>query len=348
MSELSGLILASSEAQDELAPISGCAAAHTTPVANRPLVQFAYSAIRDAGIDRVAIMVSSRTREAVRSALAGIAGPEPVWIETPEPLEFEDSLLVAADFLRDRPFAVQRGDTILLNPLGPLIDEFALRSADALLLTLAGTPSEPQPVRLVQGAASTLPAPGALAGVHLLGPRALEAAALAAESGGSPDVLGVAGVLRDLGGRVASRGVAGGWNYDGTIDHLLEANRMVLDALEGGPNRVTAEGVRIEGRVSVHPSALVERSTIRGPAVIGAGAVIRDAFIGPYSSIGARARIEGAEIQHSLILPAALIRHPGGRLDASVVGEGAIVSRDFGLPASLRVRVGEGTEIRLA
>ena len=76
-------------------------------------------------------------------------------------------------------------------------------------------------------------------------------------------------------------------------------------------------------------------------------AEISDAYIGPYSSIGAKVVIENAEVEHSIILPGASIKHLGGRLEASVVGPGARIFRDFRLPRALRLNVGEGAEIAL-
>jgi hypothetical protein len=57
--------------------------------------------------------------------------------------------------------------------------------------------------------------------------------------------------------------------------------------------------------------------------------------------------IENAEVEHSIILPGASIRHLGGRLEASVVGPRARIFRDFRLPRAYRVNVGEGAEIAI-
>ncbi len=88
-------------------------------------------------------------------------------------------------------------------------------------------------------------------------------------------------------------------------------------------------------------------SVVVGPTVIGPNVQIADAYIGPYTAIGADARIEGAEIERSIIAPGASITHVGGRLVASVVGRDARVFRDFSLPRALRLRVGAGTEVAL-
>ena len=68
-----------------------------------------------------------------------------------------------------------------------------------------------------------------------------------------------------------------------------------------------------------------------------AAAEIRDAFVGPYSAVGAEVRLEGAELEHSIVLDHAVIRHIGHRLEDSLVGSGATVTRDFAflVPAAL-------------
>ena len=97
----------------------------------------------------------------------------------------------------------------------------------------------------------------------------------------------------------------------------------------------------------IHEQAIVRSSVIVGPTVIGPGARIADAYIGPYTSVGPGAQIEGAEIERSIISAGASIMHIGGRIVSSVVGRDARVFRDFSLPRALRLRVGDGTEVAL-
>ena len=66
--------------------------------------------------------------------------------------------------------------------------------------------------------------------------------------------------------------------------------------------------------------------------VIGPGAVVRDSYIGPYSSIGADTVIEGTEIEHSIVLPRAELRFVGTRIESSVIGRGARIVRSFRPP----------------
>ena len=82
--------------------------------------------------------------------------------------------------------------------------------------------------------------------------------------------------------------------------------------------------------------------------MIGGGAELIDTFIGPYSAIGPAARLEGAEVDHSIVLSGAAIHHLGHRIEASVVGAGAQVARDFGMPTAVRLQVGRYSTVMLA
>src|SRR3954453_9246290 len=88
----------------------------------------------------------------------------------------------------------------------------------------------------------------------------------------------------DGGLRIEPHVVRGWWKDTGQLADILEANRLILEDLE---ERIEGELVdsRVEGRVVIEAGAVLERSTVRGPTIIGAGSRIVDAYIGPYSAI---------------------------------------------------------------
>ena len=149
-------------------------------------------------------------------------------------------------------------------------------------------------------------------------------------------------------GRVQRETTAAWWGYDGTPAKLLEGNRLALDQVAGARPRGTVEDSEIGARVTVHPTARVRSSVIRGPAVIGAAARISDAYIGPHTSIGDHVVVEGAEVEDSVVLHGATIRHLPERLQGSIVGRDVKLFRDFRLPKAYRLVVGTGAEIALA
>jgi glucose-1-phosphate thymidylyltransferase len=133
----------------------------------------------------------------------------------------------------------------------------------------------------------------------------------------------------------------------GGQEGLLEGNRRMLEMLRGDAERSAYPTAELQGPVKVHPSARIEHSLIRGPAVIGPGSCLSHAYVGPYTSIGADVTIEGSQIEHSIVFDGAEVRHVGARLESSVVGRGARIQRSFGLPTTMQLSVGDGAEVTL-
>jgi len=348
-----GLLLAASTRDDELTALAGTRAAHRLPVANQPLLTYGLAAMQASGVEDVAVIVSPGTAAEVRTLLsAATDGALRIGcIDAGEPKGLVHALRAADHFLDERPVMVHLGDALVSRPLTQLFEELAESGGDALMLVRNAAEFGQQapmaaarPLRLVADKPIP-PDEQALAGVFVLGPGAIEAAL------SLPDDAGVAEIIEAIGesgGRLETRIVNGSWKYTGEVDGLLSANRMVLDEIESELAGCDLSHARIEGRVQIHPTALIERSTIRGPAVIGPRAVLQDAFVGPYSAVGAEVRLEGAELEHSIVLDHAVIRHIGHRLEDSLVGSGATVTRDFAFPSGLRLRVGRRAEVLLA
>jgi glucose-1-phosphate thymidylyltransferase len=289
--------------------------AWTLPVANRPLIAHAVAGVRAAGARRTVLagprdhLVSSRGLTCLDLEPGiGVAG----------------ALAAAAPALDGAAVLVHHGDALLLG--GALPD--APVALDAVLVV-------PE-----HGAAVPARSPAFLAGP--------DAARIAAELDPAAGAAALLEALVAAGGRLTVRKLPGAWRYTGRAESLLDANRIVLDALEHRVSDADLSTARIEGRVTVHPTAVVERATIRGPAIVGAGASIIDAFVGPYTAIGDGVILEGAELENSIVFPGVRIRHVGPRIEASIIGVDASIGRDFALPAALRLRVGRGAEVTLA
>ena len=85
---------------------------------------------------------------------------------------------------------------------------------------------------------------------------------------------------------------------------MLEANRLVLEDLERAVEGELIDS-KVEGRVVIAAGARARALEVRGPAIIGAGARIVDAYIGPYTAIDADVTIERSEVEHSILLAGA-------------------------------------------
>jgi glucose-1-phosphate thymidylyltransferase len=138
--------------------------------------------------------------------------------------------------------------------------------------------------------------------------------------------------------------VRGWWKDTGRLADMLEANRLILETVE---RKVDGELVdsTIEGRVVVEAGAVLERSTVRGPAIIGAGARLIDAYIGPYTAIGRHCTIDSAEVEHSILLENSSVTGLDGRMESSLLGRDVVIARGQSQPRAYRFMVGDSSEI---
>ena len=125
--------------------------------------------------------------------------------------------------------------------------------------------------------------------------------------------------LIDAGQRVEPHIVRGWWKDTGRLEDMLEANRLVLEDIEP---RIEGELIdsQVDGRVVIEPGARLERSAVRGPAIIGARTSIIDSYVGPYTAIEPgrdhRAR-RGRALDR---LAGSSIMDLDGRMEASLLG----------------------------
>lgn len=332
-----GLILANVPETRGTRPADGPGAAPLQIVANRPIVHHVLEGMARGGIREVGVVVDPHGAAAVEDAVGDGAdwGVDVAYLPG-EPADGLPAALAAAEeFLADDAFLLQHGDGLLRDDLAALVHELEDESVDALLLMHRNGASRRKPD-------GTL----AMAGAQLFGPEFLgRARPHLPRRGSDADVAALVDAVRREGGRVSMRVVEAWYRYEGDLQRLLEMNRLLLDDLPNGQPDLA--DCLVEGRVVVHPSADVTSTVLRGPVVIGRNARVADAYIGPYTSIGDRVLVEGCEIEHSIVLADAEIRHVRGRIEGSIVGEGARVTRDFSLPRGLRLRVGAGAEITL-
>ncbi|MCL4454836.1 MAG: hypothetical protein M1157_04250, partial [Deinococcus sp.] len=120
------------------------------------------------------------------------------------------------------------------------------------------------------------------------------------------------------------------------------ANRLLL--VEQSPSPVVlgqAENSQITGRVVVEEGAVVKDSTVLGPAFIARGAIVEEAYIGPFTSVGPGATVRRAEVEYSILEDAATVEEVPLRLHGCILGVGVRVTSRSGLPKAHRLVVGD-------
>ena len=270
------------------------------PVANKPVLFYGLEALRAAGRDATSgsSWATPRPRSRPPSATARRSGIRVTYIRQEAPLGLAHAVLTAEEFLGDSPFVMYLGDNLLRDgitaPGRPLPGRRQRRDdpapAGARPRVATASPSWRTAGWCAWWRSRRSPSSDlALVGVYMFTPgdhgvgqgdRARRRAA----SWRSP-------TRSSTSSTAASRRAARG-------DRLVEGHRPPGGHARGqppDPRRARAAHRRaswcdstVEGRVVVEAGARVVRSSVRGPAIIGAGALIEHAYVGPYTAISRR------------------------------------------------------------
>lgn len=318
---------------------------------------YGIEAMAAAGITDIGIIVAPETGAEIRAAAGdGSAhGVRLTYIEQDAPLGLAHALLTAESFLGEVPFVMYLGDNLLRDGIVELADAFRSDQPDALiLLTPVPDPEHYGVAELEDGrVAQLVEKPSeprtnlALVGVYMFTQAVFEAArAIEPSPRGELEITDAIQQLIDSGRRVDPHIVRGWWKDTGHVQDMLDANRLILDDLE---ERIEGELIdsRVEGRVVIEAGVKLERATVRGPAVIGAGSRITDAYVGPYTAIGERVSIARAEIEYSIVLAESSLTDLEGRIEASLIGRNVRIARSPALPRAYRFVIGDNAEVAI-
>ena len=287
-----------------LRPITHTSAKQLVPVANKPVLFYGLEAIAAAGIRDIGIVVGDTHAEIEAAVGDGSAfGLKVTYLRQEAPLGLAHAVLIARDYLGDDDFVMYLGDNFIVGGISGIVDRFAQdRPAAQIMLTRVGDPTqfgvaELDPAGRVIGLEEKPREPKsdlALVGVYLFSPAIHEAVAgLEPSWRGELEITDAIQWLIKAGLPVESAVISGYWKDTGNVTDMLEVNRLVLESLEPRTDGRVDHVSELIGRVVIEPGAVVERSRIVGPAIIGVGALIADSYVGPFTSIAAGCAVPG-------------------------------------------------------
>ncbi|GIV10224.1 MAG: glucose-1-phosphate thymidylyltransferase [Fimbriimonadales bacterium] len=348
---MKALILAGGKGT-RLRPITFSMAKQLVPVANKPVLFYGLEAIAESGIREVGIIVGDTAAEIQQAVGDGSRwGVQATYIPQPEPLGLAHAVLTAEEYLRDEPFIMYLGDNLITSSLKPLVEAFETRQPNALIL-LAEVPN-PQEfgvaelqgervVRLIEKPKQP-PSSLALVGVYLFDQHIFKAArAIQPSWRGELEITDAIQYLIDHGYTVESQQITGWWKDTGSLDALLEANRLVLEDVQP-QNQGALEATHLHGRVAIGEGSVLKRCTVRGPAIIGANCHLEDCYIGSFTAIGDGVRLVSCEVEYSIILEGSCVEGIETRIEGSLLGKNAVVRGGAKRPRTLRLMLGDSS-----
>ncbi|MGZ5309926.1 MAG: glucose-1-phosphate thymidylyltransferase, partial [Solirubrobacterales bacterium] len=324
---------------------------------NKPVLFYGIEALVEAGITEIGIIIAPETGDEIRAA-AGDGkdfGAQITYIEQDAPRGLAHAVLTGEEFLGQSPFVMYLGDNLLRDGITELVGAFRANEPAALILLTAVADPESygvaeldgeRVVRLVEKP-ETPPSDLALVGVYMFEPSIFDAARSIEPSWRDElEITDAIQALIDSGKRVEPHVVKGWWKDTGRLEDMLEANRLVLEDIEPRSEGELIDS-QVEGKVVVEKGAKLERSRVRGPAIIGAGSSIVDSYIGPYTAIDAGVEVTGSEIEHSIVLAGSSIVDLEMRMEGSLLGRDVRLARSHGMPKTLRLLVGDHADIEI-
>jgi glucose-1-phosphate thymidylyltransferase len=349
-----GLILSGGKGT-RLRPLTYTSAKQLVPVANKPVLFYGIEAMAEAGLKDIGIVVGDTQAEIRAAAGDGSKwGVRITYIPQEAPLGLAHAVKISHEFLGDEPFVMYLGDNLLNRGIVAFVREFERdRPAAQILLTRVPDPQMfgvaqlegGRVVRLVEKPKEPI-GDLALVGVYMFGPEIFESVNRIKPS--FRNELEITDAIQDLidrGLTVKPHIVEGWWKDTGKLEDMLEANRLILDTFERRIDGQVDSESRIEGKVVIEAGAVVERSVIRGPAIIGAGARIVKAYIGPFTAIMNDVQITDTEIEHSIVLEGSSLRDLSSRVTDSLIGKGVKIYRDPVKPSAYRFMLGDNSEV---
>jgi glucose-1-phosphate thymidylyltransferase len=350
-----GLILSGGRGT-RLRPITYTSAKQLVPVANKPILFYGLEALAASGIREIGIVVGD-THQEIRDAVGDGRrwGVAVTYIPQAAPLGLAHAVLTAEPYLRGRPFVMYLGDNLIREPLAPLVLRFRSEAPNAqILLAKVPNPQEfgvaelrdGRVVRLVEKP-KTPPSDLALVGIYMFDDHVFDAArAISPSWRGELEITDAIQRLIDGGLTVRPHVIEGWWKDTGKLEDLLEANRIILDTLESRVDGEVQES-ELTGKVVVEAEARVVRSHIRGPAIIGRGALVENAYVGPFTSIGDGVTLRASELEHSIVLEGSTITGVVGRIENSLIGRNVTVYRADSKPRAYNLMLGDRSQVGL-
>src|SRR5579859_1595741 len=236
MTTLNGLILAcSSSEEDDLAHRLQGRTRYALPLANRVLVRYAAEALVAVGVKDVAVIVSRATDSDVSDLIGDGSrfGANFHYLEMDPPASALQMLAAARDELgNQQPLIVHPGDALLTGGLRTIVADFERHQPDVLLVS-ERSHSFPEAIR--SGVRGTDQREKQLEQLDHVAPAAIISVSALREldrlSADTATLGGTVAALAEAGVNVSGRARDGCWCYAPDCDHLLEANRMILDEL---------------------------------------------------------------------------------------------------------------------
>lgn len=351
---MKGLVLSGGKGT-RLRPLTYTGAKQLVPLANKPVLFYVLEDLVAAGITDIGVVVGD-TADQVEAAVGDgdRFGARITYIRQGQPGGLAHAVKAARPFLAEDAFVMYLGDNFIQGGISQYVESFNASDASAHVL-LYRVPNPHQfGVAEIEGdrilsleEKPAIPKSDlALVGIYLFGPDIHQATEEIVPSWrGELEITDAIGWLLDHGRQVQPHVLTGWWIDTGKMEDMLDANRLVLGELVRRIDGTIAEDCTVQGSVVVEEGAMIVGSTLRGPLIIGRGARIENAYVGPFTSIGAGCVVSDSEIEHAIVMEGSRIIDVPHRIEDSLIGREVEVIRSRSKPKAYKLMLGDHSKV---
>lgn len=344
-----------------LRPITYTLNKHLIPIANKPMIFYALEKIAETDIKEVGIILNPGDTIFPKAVGDGSKwGLKITYIEQiGGPLGLAHVVKMAEPFLKKDPFVFYLGDNIILSSISGFVEKFKKEKLNCLLALSKvkdperfGVPEiKDGKILKVEEKPEHPKSDFAVTGIYLYDHNIFDVVkGLKPSARGELEISDAHTGLIEKGLNVGYSEITGWWKDTGKPYDLLDGNQLVLSKMESkiSPTAKIEPGVVLQGNVSIGDNSEIRGKTlIRGPVIIGNSTIIENAYVGPYTSIGDRVEIYGAEIDHSIIFDDADI-NTDKQITDSLIGKNATITPVHEtLPSGHKLIIGDNSQIEL-
>ncbi|MBM4422152.1 MAG: glucose-1-phosphate thymidylyltransferase [Chloroflexi bacterium] len=352
---MKGLILSGGKGT-RLYPLTYTRAKQLIPVANEPVLFRVIRAIRDAGIHDIGIVVGDTAAE-IREAVGDGSrwGVGITYIPQSAPAGLAHAVKESLPFIGDDRFVMFLGDNVIQGGISSLIRQFADSHWNSQIVLTAVNDPRQYGVAELNGDGSIKrliekpkepPSNLALVGIYMFDRHIREAVhAIKPSFRNELEITDAIQWLVDQGHAVHPYIHKGWWIDTGKPGDMLNANDHVLEEVSPRIEGAVDAASKVDFRVTVERGAVIENSVVRGPTIIGEDTVIRDSYIGPFTSIYHHCLIEFSEIEHSIVLENSKILDVPYRIADSIIGRNATITRSEIKPKAIKMNLGDYSQV---
>ena len=337
-----------------LRPLTHTGPKQLLPIANKPMSQYCIESMKEAGITDIAIIIGGIGSNKVSEFYGNgeKLGVKITYVKQDSPKGISHAIGLCRDFIGNEKFLVFLGDNIIQKSIQDFANDFINSDYDAkILLCEVENPSRFGIADMKDGKINQIiekpknpPTNFAVTGIYFLTPKIFEIIENLKPSWRNE--LEITDALQNLLSKynnISYDIITDYWKDTGTPEDILNANKAILEKNASLFEGEKDEHVKLLGKVLVGKNTkILGNSVIQGPVIVGNNCIIKNARIGPNSSIDDNTEIVESDIENSIIMSNCYINNRI-KIRKSIISSNSKIQNN--LKDEKIFLLGEGTQI---